>query len=127
MLRLSRREPSYLYHTVNYDDNMKKYVIDDEKLLNEWIKDKNLPLTPKDITKSSGKKVWWRCDKGHEWEESVSNRRKGYGCSYCSHHKLLIGETDLETINPQLSKEFNYNRNYPLIPSQVFTYSNKKI
>lgn len=97
------------------------------KLAQEWNYEKNYPLTPSEVSKCSGKKVWWICKNGHEWEESITNRKKGNGCPYCSHHKLSTGETDLKTINPQLSKDFNYKKNYPLIPDKIFAYSNQKI
>ena len=37
------------------------------ELVSEWS-EKNLPLTPDDITFGSNKKVWWKCkDCGREW------------------------------------------------------------
>ena len=33
--------------------------------------EKNLPLTPDDITFGSNKKVWWKCACGHECQTSV--------------------------------------------------------
>lgn len=38
-------------------------------ILNEWNYDKNYNygLTPKNISHGSSKKVWWKCNKGHEW------------------------------------------------------------
>ncbi len=42
----------------------------------EWNYEKNSPLTPEQITKASGKKVWWQCKSNpeHEWEAVVRNR-----------------------------------------------------
>ena len=37
------------------------------ELVSEWS-EKNLPLTPDDITFGSNKKVWWRGACGHELE-----------------------------------------------------------
>ena len=34
-------------------------------LAQEWNYDKNIDLTPCDVTAGSRKKVWWRCEKGH--------------------------------------------------------------
>jgi hypothetical protein len=53
-------------------------------LAKEWHHTKNTPLTPKDVTQGSNKKVWWRCSKDHEWEATVNNRKQGRGCPYCS-------------------------------------------
>ena len=48
--------------------NLKKI---NPKLAKEWHPTKNGNLTPKDVTPSSGQKVWWICDnrghKGHWW------------------------------------------------------------
>ena len=40
------------------------------ELITEWS-EKNLPLTPDDITFGSNRKVWWRGACGHEWQTSV--------------------------------------------------------
>ena len=39
------------------------------ELISEWS-EKNLPLTPEDITFGSNKKVWWKGTCGHEWQTS---------------------------------------------------------
>ena len=43
------------------------------ELVSEWS-EKNLPLTPDDITFGSNKKVWWKGTCGHEWQTSVKAR-----------------------------------------------------
>ena len=44
------------------------------ELVSEWS-EKNLTLTPDDITFGSNKKVWWRGACGHEWQaRNVGNR-----------------------------------------------------
>ena len=44
------------------------------KLAKEWHPTKNGYLTPKDFTPGSSKKVYWLCEKGHDWDASVNNR-----------------------------------------------------
>ena len=61
-------------------------------LAKEWNYEKNNGLTPMDVLPSSNKKVWWKCQKGHEWITSVANRSKGNGCPYCSNKIVLKGE-----------------------------------
>ena len=64
------------------------------EILKEWNYDKNT-ITPQEIMKSSGKKVWWICEKGHEWKISPNQRtyssnslkhgyKKGTNCPYCA-------------------------------------------
>jgi hypothetical protein len=57
------------------------------KLSMEWNYKKNGNLKPSDVTRYSGKKVWWKCTKGHEWKCSVVSRTKGNGCPICSESK----------------------------------------
>ena len=88
------------------DKKEKKFLIDNAKLMAEWNWEKNneLGLDLITITFSSGKKVWWKCTKGHEWQAKIDNRKNGNGCPICSGNKVLKGFNDLTTINPTLAK-----------------------
>ena len=96
-------------------------------LASEWNYDKNNGLTPADVMPNSGKKVWWKCSKGHEWQSNIDNRSKGTGCPYCSGLYVVKGENDLLTINPDLAKEWSYEKNGKLIPIDVSPNSSKKV
>ena len=53
------------------------------EIAKEWHPDKN-DLGPSEVTAGSSKKVWWLCEKGHEWKCRVSQRtRQGTGCPGC--------------------------------------------
>jgi hypothetical protein len=52
---------------------------------------------PSSLTRSSNKKVTWKCDLGHIWNASVNNRARGDGCPYCGGKKVLKGFNDLAT------------------------------
>lgn len=69
------------------DDNCLETV--SPKLAKEWHPTKNGKVTPKDVTAGSSKKVWWICNKGHEWEALVVKRSQGRGCPYCSGRRRL--------------------------------------
>ena len=72
------------------------------------------------------KKVIWRCEKGHEWEAAVKSRTiNKTGCPYCSHNKVLAGFNDLATLLPDIAAEWS-DRNYPLLPTQVTVFANRK-
>lgn len=61
------------------------------ELLEKWNYEKNnkLGITPKSISKSYSKKVWWKCKNGHEYQRHVYNERKGSGrCPICKKLKL---------------------------------------
>ena len=107
----------------------KKYIIDNAKLMAEWNWEKNIEFDfdPKLLTVGSGKKVWWKCSKGHEWQATIDRRSQGKGCPYCSGRNAIKGENDLQTVNPALAKEWNYDKNNGLTPTDVLPSSNKKV
>ena len=96
-------------------------------LAEEWNYEKNKGLAPWDMSPGSNKKVWWKCKKGHEWQASINNRNKGRGCPYCAGKKVLKGFNDLQTANPALAKQWNYEKNNGLTPADVMPNSNEKI
>ena len=101
--------------------------IENEKLRKEWAADLNTEV-PSSILSYSTQKVWWRCEKGHEWQAQVNSRTGvGSGCPYCSGRKPVAGETDLATTNPELAKEWHPERNGGLTPSDVSGGSTKQV
>jgi len=95
-------------------------------ILSEWNYEKNT-ISPYELTKGSHEIVWWKCKYGHEWQTSVGNRIKKHKCPYCSGRFAIKGVNDLETINPILAKEWNYEKNGELKPSDVKFGSDKKV
>ena len=104
----------------------KKYLIDNAELMAEWDWERNTDFDPSKLTLGSHKKAWWKCKKSHEWQATIKDRNNGRGCPYCSGKKVLKGENDLQTINPPLAKEWNYEKNNGLTPTDVTPGSNKK-
>ena len=97
------------------------------ELAKEWHPVKNGLLKASDVTSFTTKKVWWLCEKGHEWTATVANRSKGQGCSVCAGKKVLKGYNDLESQNPILAKEWHPTKNGDLLPSHVTTGSGKRV
>ena len=93
----------------------------------EWNYEKNSGIKPTDVTAGSNKKVWWRCEKGHEWQAKVCDRFRGTECPYCAGNKVLKGFNDLQTVNPTLSLEWNYDKNGELTPEDITANNNKKV
>ncbi|MBR2041111.1 MAG: zinc-ribbon domain-containing protein [Oscillospiraceae bacterium] len=75
----------------------KQYVSDNAQLMEEWDWKKNTDFDHSQLTLGSGKKVWWKCSKGHEWQATIKSRNKGNGCPYCSGRFAVKGENDLQT------------------------------
>ena len=98
-----------------------------QNLVDEWNYDKNNGLTPLDISPNSSKNIWWKCSAGHEWQARVSHRSKGSGCPYCAGQKVLVGTNDLQTVNPILAKEWNFEKNGEILPVDVMPNSHKNV
>ena len=107
----------------------KKYVIDNPQLMAgwNWAKNNELGIDPNEITCGSKRKVWWICEKGHEWDSRVCNRAIGIGCPYCSGRNAINGQNDLEKQYPNIAKEWHPTKNGTLSPNSVKVHSNKNV
>ncbi|MBQ4113292.1 MAG: zinc-ribbon domain-containing protein [Clostridia bacterium] len=97
------------------------------QLLSEWHAEKNAPLRPEDFARGSQKKVWWKCEKGHEWKAAVLTRTRGAQCPYCTGRYVLAGFNDFATVHPEYLSEWDNERNLPLLPTRVLHSSNIKV
>lgn len=107
-------------------DGYNDLVTTHPKIASEWHPTKNGSLSPKEVTKGSNKKFWWKCSKGHEWQAAPNERTRGYGCPYCSGQRVLRGYNDLATTHPFLLKEWNYEKN-AVLPDSISKGSHMKI
>lgn len=96
-------------------------------LLSEWNYEKNTQR-PESVYPASNTAVWWKCEKGHEWKATVSNRtgKNPTSCPFCANKKTLEGFNDLQTLYPEIAKEWDYSKNQ-LLPKDVVGGSNKKV
>lgn len=101
-------------------------VTTNPELVKEWDYEKNNKLLPTQVTCGSGKKVWWRCQNQHEWNAQICSRAQGSGCPFCSGRFAIAGVNDLESIHPDVAKEWNYSKNGNVIPKMVAKSSGKK-
>ena len=77
-------------------------------LVKQFHPTKNEGISLDTFKESSAKKVWWICEKGHEWEAVINTRTKrGYGCPICSNQKIVPGINDLMTLYPNIAKEIS--------------------
>jgi hypothetical protein len=58
------------------------------QIAQQWHPKRNEDLTPEQVTPGSGKKVWWKCKKRHEWQAEIASRSGGIGCPYCAGKKV---------------------------------------
>jgi len=114
----------YCSHKAVCEDNCLATL--NPELASEWNYEKNINLTPNDVTVYTHKKVWWRCKNGHEWEAIIANRANGNGCPCCSGQKACK-DNCLANIYPEIAKEWNIEKNGNLTPEKITAGSNKKV
>lgn len=89
-------------------------------LAKEWDYKKNGDLKPSDFLPGSEKVVWWICPKGHSYDTQIAIRAKyKCKCPVCNNKRVVPGLNDLETLHPELAKEWNYEKNGSLLPKDV--------
>ena len=92
-----------------------------------WDYERNSPLRPEDFFEKSEKKVWWIGKCGHSWKTAICIRTQGGNCPFCSGRMVLKGFNDLETLKPELSKEWDYQKNKGITPDNISIGSHKKV
>ena len=78
------------------------------------------------ITCGSGLKIWFKCSRQHLFRCAVKDYLRTKKCPYCSNRKLLSGYNDLQTRFPEIAKDWDYEKNRPIKPSEVLPGSHKK-
>jgi rubrerythrin len=102
-----------------------------ELLLSQWDSLENGNLSPYEIPMNYSREVAWKCDKcGYKWSSSPNTRVRTdgsiSGCPHCSGRVAMSGIDDLETLYPDIAKEWDKQRNNGVLPSQIRPFSNKK-
>lgn len=92
----------------------------------QWDYSRNGELRPDDLGIGSSKLVWWKCDKGHFWQQLVNRRRVTAACSFCLNQRVWPGENDLATTNPELARQWHPSLNGSITPSDVSAGTPKK-
>jgi hypothetical protein len=97
-------------------------------LVLQWHPTKNENLSPDMVLAYSIKPLWWQCDKAHEWERSLADKRKKKNdCPFCKNKRILVGYNDLATTHPELSVQWHPTKNSPLRPVDVTYGYGKKV
>jgi hypothetical protein len=79
-------------------------------LAKEWHPSRNGDLNPRNVTPGSGKKVWWICADGHEWEAAIYSRNRGSGCPICN-KPTPADNSDISITDTDLIKEWHLSKN----------------
>lgn len=108
----------------SFVNGQRNFSISYPDLMVDWDFTKNKDINPTLTNPHSGKKVWWKCKNGHNWEASINGRTKGFGCPYCAGNKPSP-ENNL-SLYP-IVKEFDLSKNGELRPENIMPKSSKKV
>lgn len=93
----------------------------------EWNYEENGEMSPAMLKPASNQKVWWTCDKGHNYQATAADRTlKGNGCPYCANKKVLAGYNSLADTHPEVLVWWDYEKN-EILPTEITAGSHKKI
>ena len=60
---------------------------------------------PRTVTRSTSRKLSWRCPQGHQYDAAVSSRSAGTGCPICAGKQVQVGFNDLQTTDPEVASQ----------------------
>lgn len=109
----------------NHLGTRKSFADEFPELAKEWHPIKNGKNTPNQFLSGSNYKAWWQCEKGHEWQTTITHRtHEGNDCPICQNRKFLSGYNDLKTLSPHIAEEWDYEKN-TITPEEVLNGTNK--
>lgn len=106
------------------------------QLADEWDYEKNVDISPDDITEGSNRKVWWLLkytdpNTGNyfefSWKAQVNSRAKGAGCPVLSGKMVWYGFNDLPTTHAELMYEWDFEKNKKIDPYNITAGCNQSV
>jgi very-short-patch-repair endonuclease len=97
-----------------------------------WDNEKNENVTPRDITKSSGKSFNFICKNGHSFNQKINYINNGKWCKICCNSKRLCNKDDcIDCYNNSFASHpksvfWNPELNKQIMPRQKFRCNNNK-
>lgn len=97
------------------------------EIANEWDYEMN-DFLPTEVVEHSNKVAYWKCAQGHHYKTKINERTKknATGCPYCANLSVLSGYNDLQTMYPELAKEYDTKRN-TIAKNEIYGKSTKKV
>lgn len=94
------------------------------ELAAQWHPVLNGDLKPTDVLPGSSIPVYWICENGHHWKNTVYVRAlQKHGCPFCTNKLVWPGFNDLAFKYPELVTEWDDSNDFP--PNQVLAGSTK--
>lgn len=98
-------------------------------LVAQWDHARNGDLSPDDVSRSSGRRVWWVCSiaDDHMWQATVSNRvHLNTRCPFCFNNRFCRSNSMAAT-HPALAEQWHPTKNGDLTPFDVRALTRTKI
>jgi hypothetical protein len=102
------------------------------EIAKQWHPIKNEDILPSQVSVSSGRDIWWLCEKTcsngciHEYKQRPADKiGQNHGCPYCVKQKICIHES-LGYMFPDISKEWHPTKNGEINPEAVSPGSKTK-
>lgn len=83
-----------------------------------WHPTKNGNLAPEKVVSGSNRRVWFRCDAGHEWTQVVNQQVSRKGCRDCVVRSVPKG-TSMRDTHPHLADELDPELNGLITPDNI--------
>lgn len=96
--------------SVNPPPHKGLFVSDYPTMIEKWDYKKNSGVDITKVAAGSNKSYYWRCNAGHSYP-STPKIQRNCGCTVCAGKIVIRGVNDLETLEPDISKEWDYSRN----------------
>ena len=114
------RDSGQIYSLIEYSEKKNSLAVKYPDTAQMWHPSKNGTLRPEYVYCHSERNVWWKCSVcGNEWRRTINNQIISGKCPYCYGKKIAKGQNDLATTDPILAKEWDYDLNNGLTPSDV--------
>jgi hypothetical protein len=97
------------------------------EICKEWDYNKNVCVSPENFSYGSEMKVWWVCENNHSYKSKISSRvKQKHSCPYC-YNRIVCKDNCLLHANPELVKEWDFNKNKNIHPKDFIANSNVSV
>lgn len=91
-----------------------------------WDYEKNVGLNPNSLFPSSEVYAWWTCRLNHSIRMKIKSIIRFIDCRICEKMVTPV-EGSLLELHPNIAKEWDYEKNYPLLPTAIKPRKREKI
>ena len=117
-----------ILHYPTYKSRQKKNIEEAKKVKNnKTLMSKISSDNPPEIFEmayGSQKYATFTCKKGHKYQ-AMLNEQIRFGCPVCSGNSVIPGVNDLKTTDPNIAKDWDYERSFPYRPEDFTRQSDR--